>query len=140
VSSQHQNRTARFGTAAAPAASPPASENGQATVEFALALPVVVIVILGLTQIGVAIRNELAVELAAREGARAATVSGTPAAAAAGAARRAVDLPIEVQTAVSGSVVAVTVTYVDGTDVPIIGGLLGPITHRATVSMALEPP
>ena len=51
---------------------------GQATVEFALALPIVLIVILGMTQVGVAIRNELAVELAAREGARAASVSAHP--------------------------------------------------------------
>ncbi len=105
-----------------------------------MALPVVVIVILGLTQIGVAIRNELAVELAAREGARAASVSARPAAAAAAAASRAVDLPIGVATVVSGSTVAVTVTYVDRTNVPIIGAAIGPVTHRATVSMGLEPP
>lgn len=113
---------------------------GQATVEFAVALPVVVVVILGLAQVGVAIRNELAVELAAREGARAAAVAARPAGAAAAAARRAVDLPIEVRTAESAGVVSVTVVHVDPTDVPLIGALLGPTTHSATVSMAVEPP
>lgn len=112
---------------------------GQATVEFALALPIVLIVMLGLTQVGVAIRNELAVELAAREGARAAAVSAAPAGAASGAAQRVVDLPIAVTTSVTGERVSVTVSYVDPTDVPIIGRLLGPSTHTATATMANEP-
>jgi len=112
---------------------------GQATVEFALALPIVLIVILGMTQVGVAIRNELAVELAAREGARAASVSASPASAASAAAADAVDLPISVATQVSGTTVTVTVTYTDPTDIAIIGRFLGPSTHSATATMALEP-
>ncbi len=112
---------------------------GQATVEFALALPIVLIVILGMTQVGVAIRNELAVELAAREGARAASVSANPAGAAASAATAAVDLPISVTTQVSGRRVTVTVIYIDPTDVAIIGRFLGPSTHRAVATMAFEP-
>jgi Flp pilus assembly protein TadG len=112
---------------------------GQATVEFALALPIVLIVMLGMTQVGVAIRNELAVELAAREGARAASVSANPAGAASSAATAAVDLPISVATQVSGHRVTVTVTYIDPTDVAIIGRFLGPSTHRAIATMAFEP-
>ena len=113
-------------------------QTGQATVEFALALPIVLIVILGMTQVGVAIRNELAVELAAREGARAASVSASPQSAAAAAAAAAVDLPIAVSTSVTATSVTVTVTYVDPTDVPIIGRFIGPSTHQATATMALE--
>lgn len=116
------------------------SERGQATVEFALALPVLLIIVLGLTQVGVAIRNELAVELAAREGARAAAVSANPAAAANGAATRAVALPITVSTSERGSTVTVTVTYVDPVNIAIIGTFIGPKTHTATVTMAVEPP
>jgi Flp pilus assembly protein TadG len=112
---------------------------GQATVEFALALPIVLVVILGMTQVGVAIRNELAVELAAREGARAASVSAHPAGAASAAATAAVDLPISIVTQVSGDRVTVTVTYVDPTNVAVIGPFLGPSTHHATATMALEP-
>ncbi len=115
------------------------SQAGQATVEFALALPIVLIVILGMTQVGVAIRNELAVELAAREGARAASVSASPQSAASAAAAAAVDLPIAVRTDVTATTVTVTVTYVDPTDVPIIGQFIGPSTHQATATMALEP-
>lgn len=113
---------------------------GQATVEFALTLPIVLIVVLGLLQVGVAVRNELAVELAAREGARAASVSANPAAAASAAAARAVALPVAVSTVEAGGTVTVTVTHVDPTDVAIIGRFLGPSTHSATVTMAVEPP
>ncbi|MGI9032070.1 MAG: TadE/TadG family type IV pilus assembly protein, partial [Ilumatobacteraceae bacterium] len=62
---------------------------GQAAVELALVLPVVVVFLLGLLQVALVARDQLAVELAAREGARAALVSAQPGAAATGAARRA---------------------------------------------------
>ena len=103
-------------------------------------LPIVVVMALGLVLVGTAVRNELAVEFAAREGARAAAVSENPATAAATAANRAVTLPIHVATAVDASTVTVTVTYVDPVDVAIIGSLIGPVTHTAAVTMALEPP
>ena len=79
------------------------STSGQAAVEFALVLPVVIVMTFGLVVVGIAVRNELAVELAAREGARAAAVSASPATAAAAAATRAVHLPIDVATT-SGAV------------------------------------
>jgi Flp pilus assembly protein TadG len=113
---------------------------GQASVEFALALPVVVVMALGLVLVGTAVRNELAVELAAREGARAAAVSATPAFAATGAAQRAVTLPIEVTTSSDASTVTVTVTYIDPVDVAIVGSLIGSVTHTASATMAIEPP
>lgn len=108
--------------------------------EFAVALPIAVIAMLAIAQVGVAVRNELAVELAAREGARAAAVSSDAPGAAAAAARRVVDLPIEVSVSTGATTVSVTVTYVDPTDIAIIGAALGPVTHRATATMAIEPP
>ena len=108
--------------------------------EFAVALPIVVVAMLAIAQVGVAVRNELAVELAAREGARAAAVSSDAIGAATDAARRAVDLPIEVQVTIGAATVAVTVTYVDPTDVAIVGAAIGPVTHEATATMAIEPP
>ena len=103
-------------------------------------LPVVVVMGLGIVVIGLAVRNELAVELAAREGARAAAVSAAPAAAATAAATRAVELPIRVSTADDGAMVTVTVRYTDPVDIALVGTLIGPITHTATVTMAIEPP
>ncbi len=105
-----------------------------------MALPIVTMMALGLVLVGTAVRNELAVELAAREGARAAAVSGTPSTAAENAANRAVSLPIDVATTLGASTVTVTVTYVDPIDVAIIGSLIGPVTHTASATMALEPP
>lgn len=116
------------------------SADGQAAVEFALVVPVVLVMAFGLVVVGIAVRNELAVELAAREGARAAVVSASPAAAAAGAATRAVDMPIDVATISDATTVTVTVTYVDPVDVAILGALIGPVTHTASVTMAIEPP
>ena len=114
-------------------------DRGQAAVEFAVALPIIVIAMLAIAQVGVAVRNEVAVELAAREGARAAAV--TPDQSAAGAAaRRAVDLPMDVTVSVDATTVTVTVTYVDPTDIAIIGAAIGPVTHTATATMAIEPP
>lgn len=116
------------------------SASGQTAVEFALVLPVVVVMAFGLVVVGIAVRNELAVELAAREGARAAAVSASPATAAAAAATRAVHLPIDVATTSGATTVTVTVTHVNASDVAIIGALIGPITHTASVTMAIEPP
>ncbi len=118
---------------------PRLGDRGQAAVEFAVALPIVVIAMLAIAQVGVAVRNEVAVELAAREGARAAAVSADPAAAGA-AARRAVELPMDVAVSVDATTVTVTVTYVDPTDIAIIGAAIGPVTHRASATMAIEPP
>ena len=116
------------------------SQRGQAAVEFALVLPVIAVMALGLIAVGLAVRNELAVELAAREGARAAAVSASPATASAAAAQRSVGLPIDVSTTASADTVTVVVTYTDPLDVPMIGRLVGTITHTASVTMAVEPP
>lgn len=114
-------------------------DEGQAAVEFAVAMPMIVVVMLAIAQIGGSIRNEIAVELAAREGARAAAVSASTGSAAA-AARAAVDLPMQVAVATTATTVSVTVTYVDPTDIALIGAAIGPVTHRATATMAIEPP
>ena len=116
------------------------ADRGQASVEFVLALPIVVLMSIGLLLVGVAVRNELAVELAAREGARAAAVSADPAAAATRAANRAITLPIDVAITSDGRSVTVTVTYVDPVDVAVIGALIGPVTHAASATMMFEPP
>lgn len=103
-------------------------------------MPIVVLMSLGLLLVGVAVRNELAVELAAREGARAAAVSADPATAATRAANRAIALPVDVAMTSDGRSVTVTVTYVDPVDVAVIGALIGPVTHTASATMMFEPP
>jgi Flp pilus assembly protein TadG len=119
----------------------PRRDAGQAAVELALALPVVVALTLGLVQVLAVAADQLAVELAAREGARAAAVAADPSAAAADAASAAVPLdPLGVSAVTGAGRVTVTVTYTSRTDVPLIGGLIGDVELRADVTMALEPP
>jgi Flp pilus assembly protein TadG len=108
---------------------------------LALALPVVVVLLLGMLQVALVGRDQLAVELAAREAARAAAVSAEPVAAARLAADRVTALrPLSVAVSVSASTVSVTVRHRSATDVAMIGRLIGDVDLGATATMALEPP
>ena len=115
-------------------------ESGQSTVEFALVLPIIAVLALGLVQIGVSVRNQLAVELAAREGARAASVAADTTSAATRAASRITTLPITVTARIDGDAVAVQEEFTDQRRIPLLGRFLGPLTHTATAVMTLEPP
>lgn len=116
-------------------------DEGQAAVEFAIALPVVVVLVLGIIQLVVVARDQLAVELAARAAARAASVAADPGASATRAAGDATALhPLDVATRVDGDRVTVSVRYVDTTDVPLIGAFITDVTLTASVTMVREPP
>ena len=115
-------------------------DQGQATVELALGLPLVCLVLLGVVQLTVVVRDQLAVQLAAREAARAAAVS-TDNGTGIAAAQRAVALrPLDVRVARSGSAVSATASFVDHTDVPLIGALLPDVRVSSTATMQWEPP
>lgn len=116
-------------------------DRGQAVVEFAIALPLVVVLVFGVLQVAVVVRNQLAIEVAARDGARAAAVSATPASAAAAAADAATGLdPIATATTVGASNVTVTVTHTTRSRVPLLGVVIGDVTLQASVTMRREPP
>lgn len=116
-------------------------DRGQATVEFALALPLVAVLVLGIVQLVVVARDQLAVELAAREAARAAAVAATPEAAATAAANAAVGLDaLEVAVVASATTVTVTVRHAAETNVPLVGVLIADVDVEATVTMQREPP
>lgn len=108
---------------------------------MALCLPLLFVFLLGIVQLVVIVRDQLAVQLAAREGARAAAVTDAPGSSAEAAAARAITLrPLDVATRSLAGAVTVTVSHVTRTDVPMIGALLPDITVRAEATMALEPP
>ena len=117
-------RTARSGSTAGP-------ERGTATVEFALVLPLLLVMCLALVQVGLLARDRLLVEAAARAGAREAAVQTDPAAirAAALAAGPGLDpggLTIEVTRAGSvGDPVTVDVGYAEPIRVPFVDWLFG---------------
>ena len=104
------------GRSGAAAAGAGGDEGGQAAVELALALPVVVLLLLGMLQVALVGRDQLAVELAAREAARAAAVSADPVAAARLAAERVTTLrPLQVAVSAGGDAVTVTVRHPSAT-------------------------
>lgn len=118
-------------------------EGGQATVEAALALPLVVTLLLAVVQVGLIVRAEVLVTHAAREAARAAAVDPDPDAPER-AARLATTLDGgRMQVHVRGrdgpgSRVEVEVVYDAPTDVPLVGALIGDVTLRAEATMRVE--
>ncbi len=101
----------------------------------------VVVFVLGVLQVALVARDQLAIELAAREAVRAAAVSAQPAAAASGAAQRATSLqPLAVVVRVASGAVTVTVRHRSRTDVPIVGPLIADVDLQARATMVLEPP
>ena len=120
-------------------------QQGQATVEVVLALPVVVVALLLVLQVALVGRSQLLVTDAAREGARAAAVGANPSEVTATVARTPGLDPHRVEVEVAGSdgpggEVRVTVRYRSPTDVALVGPLVGDPVLHATVSMRREDP
>jgi Flp pilus assembly protein TadG len=117
------------------------SDGGQATVEFALAIPLVVVAVLGVVQVVIVGSRQATIERLARDGARAAAVSEQPYAAARAAVERSTRLrPIDVRVEVAAPSVTVEVTYVESTSVPIVGRAIREMTLTARATMPREPP
>lgn len=119
-------------------------DRGQSTVELALALPVVALLVLVVLQVGLIGRDTVVVTHAAREAARAAAVDPAPEAARRAATSSggldADDVTVTVRRhhGPGGDVVRVTVAYrLEGT-VPLVGRWITPRTIRASASMRDE--
>ncbi|MFV0306755.1 MAG: TadE/TadG family type IV pilus assembly protein [Desertimonas sp.] len=116
-------------------------ERGQAAVELALVLPLVVLFLCGVIEVALVGRDQLALELSARAAARAASVSASPSAAATNAAQQATALrPLDVSTRTGGDTVTVTVRHRHDPSLPMIGPLLAGVDLSASATMAWEPP
>ena len=115
------------------------SDDGQATVEFALLLPVLVMAMLAIVQVALVARDELAVVHAAREAARSASVDPDPAAAtrAARATLAGAEVVVGPRPAV-GDPITVDVTYVSKTELPLVGRLFPDPTLHARVVIRVE--
>jgi hypothetical protein len=115
-------------------------DGGQATVELALVLPLVCLLLLAVVQVGVIVHTQLVVVHAAREGARAAAVDPHPAAAELAVV---VGAPLDrngltVLERDLGDRVEVQVRYRLTADVPLIGALIGHIDLSARAVMRRE--
>jgi TadE-like protein len=118
-------------------------ESAQATVEFALVLPVLVLVMwLGVESV-LLVRDQILVTHAAREAARVAAVGGSTAEASRAAALRSGlsgDPALVVNVVANGDVVAATVRLQERTRLPILGRLVPSLDVSSSVTMRLEIP
>jgi len=122
-------------------------EGGSAVVEFALVLPMLLLVALALVQVGLLARDELLLVQAARAGARAAAVDPDDAVVRDAAVRSAPGLdPARVAVEVRrsgerGQPVTVVVVYEAPVQIPVVGWLFPPqIELRGEATMRQEFP
>ena len=118
-------------------------DGGQASVELALVLPVVLLLLLGMVQLGLLVRDQILVVHAAREAAREAAVDPAPdapkRAAAASSTLEGSRLTVSSSgRGAAGSRVRVDVAYRAPTAVPLVGAALGDRTLRASATMRVE--
>jgi Flp pilus assembly protein TadG len=120
-------------------------DGGQATVELALLLPVVAVLLLAVLQVGLVGRDVVLVTHAAREAARAAAVDDDPDAPARAAAASSGLDPHRLQVTTTGrdgagSRVTVEVAYRVPTAVPLVGALVGDKLVTSVARMRVEGP
>jgi Flp pilus assembly protein TadG len=126
-----------------PAARRGGSDGGQATVELALVLPLVALLLLALVQAALVVRDQILVTHAAREAVRAAAVDADPAApdlAARVAGPLAADgLSVEVSgRGRVGSRVRAVVRYRTPSRLPLVGRLIGDLVLSDSATMRVE--
>jgi TadE-like protein len=118
-------------------------DGGQATVELALLLPLVVGLLLAIVQAGVLARDQILVTHAAREAVRAAAVDDDPAAARR-AAEQAGPLAADrldtdvVERGEVGGRVRVVVRYRAPTRIPLVGTFVDDVVLDAAATMRVE--
>lgn len=119
------------------------SDEGQSTVELALVLPLVVVMLVAGVYCGRLVTAYIMVTHAAREGVRAAAVDGDPRAAevAARAAGGLDEDQLRVETGTRGepgSKVTVTIRYRFANRLPLLRHLVGGVDLRADATMRVE--
>ncbi|GHH97576.1 TadE/TadG family type IV pilus assembly protein [Neobacillus kokaensis] len=117
------------------------SEKGQSLVEFALILPLLVMLVLGIIDFGRIFHAYLTIDHAGREAARAASIGKTQAEAEqiginAGKSINLTD--VKVSPGSSGADATVTITYPITFLTPVIGSVVGEITLTDTTVMRVE--
>ena len=118
-------------------------ERGQALVEFAMVLPVLILLVVGMMQFGLLFHEFLLVTHAAREGARVATLGGSDAeivAAVTAAAASPSDTEIMPASRVRGAQVTITVTKHVTLITPLVSALFpqNPVPMSGTSIMRVD--
>lgn len=115
-------------------------EHGQASVEFALVLPLVLLVLLGLLQVGVFILEKLQVTGAAREGAREAAVTADRDRIENAAERSApgMEIRVEVTRGADRGDPAVVAVSAEPTRLPVMGSIVSNMKLESRATMSIE--
>ena len=113
---------------------------GQATVELALLLPFLVVLLMCVVQTALVARDAVLVSHAARVGARVAAVEPSMDAVRSAVASAAGLEPqrLQVERRAEGTLVRVTVSYRSPTEVPLVGALVGDVHLSESASMPDE--
>jgi Flp pilus assembly protein TadG len=124
------------------------NEKGQSMVEFALLLPVLILIIMGIMEFGLILNSYLALNNASREGARIGAVGGTDTQIRNAVLTTSPTLnPSDVSVVItplqavrkSGDTLKVTVNYRYHTIIPIIGNIINNVVNlNAETSMRVE--
>lgn len=116
-----------------------ADDVGQATVEFALTIPILIVVLLGAVQVFVLLVDRLHLVHVTRDATRAASVSADPSAAVARVVERTwPDRSVSFRVNDDGDLVSVEVELVNPTDVPIIGRVLPDVRLTESLTMLVD--
>lgn len=118
-------------------------EDGQATLELALCLPLLAIVFAGLVEVSLVAVDQVRVSHAAREGARASAVDPDPQAARAAAGASGLDgIEVAVEPGAEerspGRPTTVTVAYPYRSRVPVVGAVFDRFVLEADATMRIE--
>jgi Flp pilus assembly protein TadG len=114
-------------------------ERGQASVELALVLPVLILFLLGFVQTALVARDQVLLQDAARAAAREASVGADPDRIRDAARRSLAGVTVDVQrTGGVGDPVVVVARYHDRTDLPIVGRLFPDLDLTARATMRVE--
>ncbi|MEX0874632.1 MAG: TadE family protein [Actinomycetota bacterium] len=124
------------------------TESGQATVEAALTFPVVLIALLLIVQVGIVVRDALALTQAAREGVRTAAITASDdrtvesirrAAGPLAFGRIEIDIDPGAEARERGEPVSVRLRYTERLRIPIVSRIVDmELPLRATATMRLE--
>ena len=118
-------------------------ERGQAVVELALTIPLIVLLLLGIVQLGLVVRDEILTVHASREAARVGAVDPDPnaprraAVASTGLDARRMSVSATPRGG-PGSTLTVTVRYSSPTEVPLVGAFLPDVKLRAVAAIRVE--
>lgn len=121
------------------------AESGQATLEVALTLPVLALLLAALVEVGLIVADQGRLWLAAREAARVAVVDPDlddirTAAARSGLAPLEIEVHPEADTRRRGDPLTVKLLYRPRSDVPLVGRLVANLSLRAEATMRIEEP